>query len=58
MGLGIVNRNGIYPAGGKPRVYDRPEIIAPVYIQFANDLIKHLANKSEEYNGNKCLGMA
>ena len=57
MGLDTENRSAFQPQGDRPRVFDRPDLVARVYNQQANAFMKDLKDNSFEYFGRHCVGI-
>ena len=58
LGLDIEHRNTFTPHADKPRVFDRPDLVARAYNQHINEILHELETNSEEYFGRKCLAIA
>ena len=58
LGFDIQHTGAFTPQGSKPRPFDRPDIIARVYNQFANNILRDLEKHSDQIFGRDCVAIA
>ena len=57
LGFDKEHTRAFIPQGDKPRALDRPDIVARVYNQFANQILRDLENNSEDIFGYECIAI-
>ncbi|KAI0559822.1 Helitron helicase-like domain containing protein [Gracilaria domingensis] len=58
FGLDNDNTGAFSPQGNRSRPFDRPDLVARVYNQYANSIMTDLHKNSEAIFGLKCIGIA
>ena len=58
LGLDKDPKGAFLPVDRRPRVFDRPDLVARVYKQFTGAVIEVITKKTEDYFGQKCIAYA
>jgi PIF1-like helicase/Helitron helicase-like domain at N-terminus len=55
LGLDVVHRSSFTPVTNRPRVFDRPDLIARVWNQFQHEVFCEVTENADDYFGRQCI---